>query len=150
MLKNHQLGSLPAIAVVIPCFNEALAITAVLDEFKAALPEATVYVFDNNSTDDTARIAVSCGATVIPVLMRGKGNVIRRMFADVQADIYVMVDSNRRPQVDSVFVYRLVTSTHDQYQRNEEPLFTRRAVPKSLSPSSPATHDTELLTRAAP
>lgn len=102
MLKNHQLGSLPAIAVVIPCFNEALAISAVLDEFKAALPEATVYVFDNNSTDDTARLAAAEGATVIPVLMRGKGNVIRRMFADVEADIYVMVDGDATYDVSHI------------------------------------------------
>src|SRR5450759_3377490 len=102
MLKNHQLGSLPAIAVVIPCFNEALAITAVLDEFKAALPEASVYVFDNNSTDDTARLAAAKGATGSPVLMRGKGNVIRRMFADVEADIYVMVDGDATYDVSKI------------------------------------------------
>ncbi|MGB3071137.1 MAG: glycosyltransferase family 2 protein [Ottowia sp.] len=86
--------TLPHIAVIVPCFNEALAIGQVLDEFKAALPEAELYVFDNNSTDDTAAVSVAHGATVIHVPLRGKGNVVRRMFADVDADIYVMVDGD--------------------------------------------------------
>jgi len=86
--------TLPHIAVIVPCFNEALAIGQVLDEFKAALPEATLYVFDNNSTDDTAVVSTAHGATVIHVPLRGKGNVVRRMFADVDADIYVMVDGD--------------------------------------------------------
>ncbi|MDD0840986.1 glycosyltransferase family 2 protein [Curvibacter sp. HBC61] len=82
------------VAVVLPCYNEALAIGQVLDEFKACLPEAEVYVFDNNSSDDTGAIARRLGATVIPVALRGKGNVVRRMFADVEADVYVMVDGD--------------------------------------------------------
>jgi glycosyltransferase involved in cell wall biosynthesis len=82
------------IAAVIPCFNEALAITQVVDEFRAALPEAEIHVFDNNSTDDTAAVARAAGATVTPVALRGKGNVTRRMFADVEADVYVMVDGD--------------------------------------------------------
>jgi glycosyltransferase involved in cell wall biosynthesis len=102
MPASHKPESVPLIAVVIPCFNEALAIRAVLDEFKAALPEATVYVFDNNSTDDTARISAATGATVVPVLIRGKGNVIRRMFADVEADIYVMVDGDATYDVSKI------------------------------------------------
>lgn len=102
MPNNHKTGSPPSIAVVIPCFNEALAISAVLNEFKAVLPDATVYVFDNNSTDDTARLSAAEGATVISVLMRGKGNVIRRMFADVEADIYVMVDGDATYDVSDI------------------------------------------------
>ncbi|MFT4241107.1 MAG: glycosyltransferase family 2 protein [Acidovorax sp.] len=84
----------PSIAVIIPCFNEALAIGQVLDDFKAVLPEATLYVFDNNSTDDTSRVAQTHGAIVVHVPLRGKGNVVRRMFADVEADIYVMADGD--------------------------------------------------------
>lgn len=84
----------PQIAVIVPCFNEALAIGQVLEGFKAALPEARLYVFDNNSTDDTAKVATDHGATVIHVPLRGKGNVVRRMFADVEADVYVMVDGD--------------------------------------------------------
>jgi glycosyltransferase involved in cell wall biosynthesis len=82
------------IAAVIPCFNEALAIAQVVAEFRAALPEAQVHVFDNNSSDDTAAVARAAGAAVTRVALRGKGNVARRMFADVEADIYVMVDGD--------------------------------------------------------
>jgi glycosyltransferase involved in cell wall biosynthesis len=90
------------IAAVIPCFNEALAITQVVDEFRAALPEAEIHVFDNNSTDDTAAVARAAGATVTPVALRGKGNVTRRMFADVEADVYVMVDGDATYDVREV------------------------------------------------
>jgi glycosyltransferase involved in cell wall biosynthesis len=82
------------IAAVIPCFNEALAIGQVIDEFNAALPEARIHVFDNNSTDDTGAVARAHGATVTHVALPGKGNVARRMFADVEADVYVMVDGD--------------------------------------------------------
>lgn len=90
------------IAAVIPCFNEALAIAQVVDEFRAALPEAEIHVFDNNSTDDTASVARACGATVTHVALRGKGNVARRMFADVEADVYVMVDGDATYDVGEV------------------------------------------------
>lgn len=82
------------IAVLVPCYNEAITIARVVGDFRRALPTATVYVFDNNSTDDTAAVARRAGATVRSVLEKGKGNVIRRMFADVDADIYVLVDGD--------------------------------------------------------
>jgi glycosyltransferase involved in cell wall biosynthesis len=82
------------IAALIPCFNEALAVGRVIDEFREALPEAEIHVFDNNSTDDTAAVARAAGASVTHVPLRGKGNVARRMFADVEADVYVMVDGD--------------------------------------------------------
>ena len=82
------------VAVVLPCFNEAAAIGKVVAEFRQVLPSARIYVFDNNSTDDTAVVARAAGATVIHVRDRGKGNVVRRMFADVEADIYVMADGD--------------------------------------------------------
>ncbi|MBO9514196.1 MAG: glycosyltransferase [Variovorax sp.] len=82
------------IAAVIPCYNEALAIAQVIEEFRAALPEAEIHVFDNNSTDDTAAVARAHGALVTHVALRGKGNVARRMFADVEADVYVMTDGD--------------------------------------------------------
>ncbi len=85
------------VAVLIPCFNEAAAIAKVVADFKAALPEATIYVYDNNSTDDTARIARAAGAVVGAEGRRGKGNVVRRMFADVEADVYVLVDGDATP-----------------------------------------------------
>jgi glycosyltransferase involved in cell wall biosynthesis len=82
------------IAVLVPCFNEAAAIDKVVRDFKAALPQATVYVYDNNSTDNTAQIAEAAGAVVRREMRRGKGNVVRRMFADIEANVYVMVDGD--------------------------------------------------------
>ena len=82
------------IAVVIPCFNEAGAIAQVIGDCRAALPGAAIHVFDNNSSDATSDVARLHGATITHVMLRGKGNVVRRMFADVEADIYVMVDGD--------------------------------------------------------
>ncbi len=80
--------------MLVPCRNEATTVAAVVSGFAAALPGSTVYVFDNNSTDDTARIARDAGATVRAVETPGKGNVVRRMFADIDADVYVLVDGD--------------------------------------------------------
>lgn len=82
------------IAVLIPCKDEATAIAKVVNDFRQALPEAVVYVYDNNSTDDTARLAAEAGAVVRHERRRGKGNVIRRMFREVDAKCYVMVDGD--------------------------------------------------------
>lgn len=82
------------VAVILPCFNEAPAIAGVVAGFRSALPEATIHVFDNESTDDTASVARQVGARVTRVPDRGKGNVVRRMFADVEADIYLMADGD--------------------------------------------------------
>ena len=84
----------PQIAVLVPCFNEAVAIGQVVRDFRAALPQATVYVYDNNSTDNTSAEAVKAGAIVRNESLQGKGNVVRRMFADIEADIYVLVDGD--------------------------------------------------------
>lgn len=83
-----------AVAVLIPCYNEAPTIAGVVDGFRRALPGARVYVFDNNSTDDTAAVAARAGARVVRERRQGKGNVVRRMFADVDADVYVMADGD--------------------------------------------------------
>lgn len=82
------------IAVLVPCYNEAAAIKKVVEDFRAALPTATVYVYDNNSTDDTKKIAAEAGAQVRSERRKGKGNVVRRMFQDIEADVYVMVDGD--------------------------------------------------------
>ncbi|WP_343728795.1 glycosyltransferase family 2 protein [Duganella sp.] len=82
------------IAVIVPCYNEALTIGNIVRDFNACLPQAAVYVFDNNSSDDTIAVARQAGAIVRSVPLQGKGNVIRRMFADVDADIYIMVDGD--------------------------------------------------------
>lgn len=87
-------GCSPRIAVLLPCYNEAAAIAQTIADFRAALPDATIYVYDNNSSDATCDIAVSAGAIVRTERMQGKGNVVRRMFADVDADIYVMADGD--------------------------------------------------------
>jgi len=84
----------PRVAVLVPCYNEAAAIRQVVVDFKAALPQATVYVYDNNSTDDTIAVAKAAGAVVRSEKMRGKGNVVRRMYADIEADVYVLVDGD--------------------------------------------------------
>ena len=82
----------PQIAVLIPCYNEAVAIPRVVAAFRAALPDATIHVYDNNSTDTTRAAAEAAGALVRTEPQQGKGNVVRRMFADIEADIYVLVD----------------------------------------------------------
>ena len=82
------------IAVIIPCYNEALTIGKVVKDVKDALPDATVYVYDNNSKDDTAKIAEEAGATVRHEYLQGKGNVIRRMFREIDAKCYLMVDGD--------------------------------------------------------
>lgn len=84
----------PRIAVIVPCYNEAIAIAKVVADFRAALPEATIYVYDNNSSDDTVAVARAAGALVRRETLQGKGNVIRRAFADVDADLYVLVDGD--------------------------------------------------------
>ncbi len=82
------------IAVLIPCYNEEVAISAVVRDFCAALPDATVYVYDNNSSDGTLAAARMAGAVARTESLQGKGHVIRRMFADIEADAYVLVDGD--------------------------------------------------------
>jgi glycosyltransferase involved in cell wall biosynthesis len=89
------------IAVLIPCYNEAPSIGAVVADFRKALPEAIIYVYDNNSTDDTARIASEAGAVVRKETRQGKGNVVRRMFREIDADCYLMVDGDGTYPADS-------------------------------------------------
>ena len=82
------------VAVILPCYNEEAAIGATVAGFRAALPDAAIYVFDNNSADDTVAVAARAGAIVRREPMQGKGHVVRRMFADIDADIYVMADGD--------------------------------------------------------
>ena len=84
----------PRVAVLVPCYNEEAAIAQVVTDFRAALPEATIYVYDNNSSDNTIAVAKAAGAVVRTERMRGKGNVVRRMYADIEADVYVLVDGD--------------------------------------------------------
>lgn len=82
------------IAVLIPCYNESLTIKKVIEDWKSALPEAKIYVYDNNSTDNIAEIAMNAGATVKYEYQQGKGNVIRRMFREIDAESYIMIDGD--------------------------------------------------------
>lgn len=84
----------PRIAVLLPCYNEEAAIGATVEGFRKALPGATVYVYDNNSRDRTKEVAAAAGAVVRTETQQGKGHVVRRMFADIEADVYVMADGD--------------------------------------------------------
>ena len=100
------------IAVLIPCYNEEKTIRKVITDWKASLPEAVIYVYDNNSTDRTVQIAKECGAVVRHEYQQGKGNVIRRMFREIDAECYIMVDGDDtypaeygRQMADMVFYF---------------------------------------------
>ena len=99
MAKSERLaasgaGTRYALAVLVPCYNEARAIPKVVTDFRAALPGATIYVYDNNSTDGTVEAAQRAGAVIRRESYQGKGHVVRRMFNDVEADVYVLVDGD--------------------------------------------------------
>ena len=87
-------GEAPRVAVLLPCYNEEAAIAQTVAGFRAALPDATIYVYDNNSRDRTVEVARGAGAVVRSERQQGKGNVVRRMFADIDADVYVMADGD--------------------------------------------------------
>jgi glycosyltransferase involved in cell wall biosynthesis len=102
------------IAVLVPCYNEEAAIGKVVRDFRAALPGAIIYVYDNNSRDKTALRAAEAGAIVRNEIRQGKGNVMRRMFADIDADIYVLVDGD------------------DTYDPHDAPAFIRKLVEEGM------------------
>ena len=106
---------MPVIAVLIPCYNEAAAIPHVVAGFRQALPEAPIFVYDNASTDDTVRLAREAGAIVRSEPLLGKGNVVRRMFADIEADVYVLVDGDDTydPAVAPLLIQRLLDGPLD-------------------------------------
>jgi glycosyltransferase involved in cell wall biosynthesis len=89
-----MIPSTMRIAVLVPCFNEEAAVATVVADFRKALPSATIYVYDNNSSDRTVEVAREAGAEVRAERRQGKGHVVRRMFADIDADVYVLVDGD--------------------------------------------------------
>lgn len=93
-MSQSSKSNEPVVAILIPCHNEEMTIGKVVADFRSALPAATVYVYDNNSSDGTAEQASAAGATVRAEHLQGKGHVVRRMFADIDADIYVLVDGD--------------------------------------------------------
>src|SRR5712691_12443056 len=90
------------VAVLVPCYNEEAAVGTVVADFRKALPSATIFVYDNNSKDRTIAVAREAGAEVRSERHQGKGNVVRRMFSDVDADIYVLVDGDATYEASSV------------------------------------------------
>ena len=108
-------GKGPRIAVLLPCYNEEAAIAQTIAGFRAALPGAAIYVFDNNSEDRTRELAADAGAIVRSERMQGKGHVVRRMFADIEADIYVMADGDATYDAAAApeLVHRLVEEQLD-------------------------------------
>ncbi len=109
MVRNRS------IAVLLPCYNEEAAIGRVIDGFKRALPGARIYVYDNNSTDGTYEAAVAAGAIVRREMLQGKGNVVRRMLADIDADIYILADGDATydPTAAGALIEALVTRNLD-------------------------------------
>lgn len=91
----------PTIAVLVPCYNEEVTIRTVVADFRRALPQATIYVYDNNSTDRTVEMARAAGAVVRSEPLQGKGNVVRRMFADIEAEVYLLVDGDATYDAES-------------------------------------------------
>jgi glycosyltransferase involved in cell wall biosynthesis len=100
--ENGEASAAPRIAVLVPCYNESATIAKVVTDFRAALPDSIVYVYDNNSTDDTVEMATRAGGIVRRELHQGKGRVVRRMFTDIDADIYVLVDGDATYDAPSV------------------------------------------------
>ena len=119
-LLNHR------IAILLPCYNEATTVATIIRDFNRYLPQAAVYVFDNNSSDDTVAIARAAGAVVREVHQQGKGNVIRRMFADIEADVYIMVDGD------------------DTYDASVAPAMVQRLVEGQLDCINAVRHSTAL------
>ncbi|HLO75771.1 MAG TPA: glycosyltransferase family 2 protein [Magnetospirillum sp.] len=115
----------PTIAVLVPCYNEELTIGEVIDGFRANLPGARIYVYDNNSTDRTAEVALAHGAALRRERLQGKGNVVRRMFADVDADIYVLVDGDATYDAAAApdLVRMLVDNQYDMVTAKREAMF---------------------------
>ncbi|WP_323011632.1 glycosyltransferase family 2 protein [Castellaniella sp.] len=103
----------PRIALLIPCYNEALTVAQVVHEFRVAIPDIQAYVFDNGSDDSTVDVARAAGAQVHRVAQRGKGSVVRRMFADIEADYYIMVDGDAT--YDAASVPAMLATLIDQH-----------------------------------
>lgn len=104
-----------SIAVLIPCFNEEMTIAGVVTSFRVYFPSARIYVYDNNSSDNTAALAAKAGAIVRSEPRQGKGNVVRQMFADIEADIYILADGDNAhpPEPARIFIEKLLENRLD-------------------------------------
>lgn len=136
------------IAVLIPCYNEELTIEKVIKDFRKELPEADIYVYNNNSKDKTKEIAIKNGAIVVDEYKQGKGNVVRSQFRDIEADIYVMVDGDdtypaefvhqliepvRNGQADMTIGYRLSNGTYQKENKRPFHEFGNNLVKKAIN-----------------
>ena len=126
------------IAVLLPCYNEEAAIAKVVGDFRAALPDATIFVFDNNSTDNTAAAAAAAGAEVYREKHQGKGFVVRRMFTDVEADIYVLADGDATYDAPSAprMIERLLGGTARHGGRRPGSTASRRPTAPATAPAT--------------
>ncbi len=111
--NRNNTVKIPSVAVLIPCYNEGATIFNVVKEFSDILPRAKIYVYDNCSTDNTAEQALKAGAIVCTAKKKGKGNVVRKMFADIEADLYLLVDGDKtyEPQ-DAVKMLDIIIREH--------------------------------------
>lgn len=109
------MANAPEIAAIVPCYNEELTITAVINDLRESIPGVTVYVYDNNSSDATVAVARKAGAIVRSETRQGKGNVVRRAFADIEADIYLLVDGDDTYDVSNAqeMIQKLVEGPYD-------------------------------------
>ena len=129
------------IAVIIPCYNEAPTIGKVVDDFHRELPEATVYVYDNASTDATAAIAMGHGATVRFEPRQGKGNVCRQMFRDIDADCYLMVDGDDTYPAEAAKALLTRAGLEDPFACDEAKIREMLIPPEADAvPAQPALH----------
>ena len=119
------------VAVILPCYNEEAAIADVVQSFRSALPQAVIYVYDNNSKDRTVECARAAGAVVRRETRQGKGHVVRRMFADVEADIYVLADGDGTYDAASApaFVQKLIDEQLDMVVGSRLTTVRRRSLP---------------------
>jgi len=129
-MENTTSAHSPSIAVLVPCYNEEKTVAQVVHDFQRVLPEATIWVFDNNSTDRTTEVAKAAGAKVVFSPDKGKGNVVRHMFATIEADIYIMVDGDSTYSAESAPA--LLKAFHD--------LSTDMMVGKRCTPASELSH----------
>ncbi len=120
-----------------PCFNEEAAVATVIADFRKALPSAEIFVYDNNSTDRTVAVAREAGAEVRSERRQGKGHVVRRMFADIDADIYVLVDGDAT--YDAASAPRMIEMLLSRSSRHGGGLSRRPAAPPTGPAIAPAT-----------
>jgi len=131
LIQTQEMTNNPHIAVLIPCYNEEISIHKVVSDFRSTLPSSSIYVFDNNSEDRSIQLANEAGAIVRKVEIQGKGNVIRRIFADIEADAYLLVDG------DDTYHAGSAQNMVDQLLTNKLDMIIGRRVSNDISAYRP-------------